>query len=279
MFRHMFVNNEVVNARKTNNNLSILSYRCNKCIVKSGPMLHRLIKARPGSRTMIKARRLYLSRTTSAFRPQLSVSFRMVIRRNLIRTIVKQVRHRDRRFNVLLLFDNSANLNNFHQGLTRHTIRTILRICHHRIHINSLLRVSISKDVTHVQYHKDRVNRIFRTISNFFRENCRYLLRDFDIYSEVDYRCISNQEYSIKMLFRQRKGRKGRTRRCGRRQSGTQGRQTICGGSRIRFISFLKIVLVPSLADPAPSTAVISPAREPSFAVGQLPSFEQSAIE
>lgn len=139
--------------------------------------------------------------------------------------------HRDRRLNVLLFLYHSTTFNNFHQGLTWHTVRAILRIRHHRIHINALLRVSISKDVTHIKYNENRMSRILRSIGNFLGQSSCHFLRNFNVHAKVNARRISDEQYGIKVLLRQRRFSNSRSRRSGRRKGGTQRCQTICRGS------------------------------------------------
>lgn len=169
MFRNVLVHFVKVFARQSNNQLGILFHRSDQCIQESRPMLYRCIQFRPSARTVVSSRGRRISSTQSARGLEFRISTSVINRRNFIMQIIQTIRQRRLRSAHLPLQDNSACLICLQKRLSNDFKGSILCVRHHRIQIDPLFGMSNSESYSNVNDTKNRMNRIFRAISNLFR--------------------------------------------------------------------------------------------------------------
>lgn len=191
-------------ARQSNDQLGILFNGCKNRVAQGRFMLHRRVKFRPCARTVFTARGRRVACSESARGFEFRISASVIKGGDFVMEVIQARRERRLRSANLPLKDDGSRLNRFHQGLTYDLKGAVLCICYHRIEINALFRVGDGKGHANVNNQENRMDRVFRAVGYFFRQEGRALLRDLYTNAGVANARRGNKEDGVKVLFSKR---------------------------------------------------------------------------
>ena len=178
--------------------------------------------------------------TEHLFQPRRDIDFHVIVQEGLVEAVIGRIERESHQFGILLLFSGDTGLGGFRRKLAQRAVHAVLHVYRRHVRVGSLLEIDVDGSIARIRCHGRRCD--------------------------------------VGVLFH-RQGKHGNhAQQYNHHRDNARKHRAVYKKSQVHFVSFLGVMLMPSLTSPTPSATMVSPTERPSFTINRLPSFRRSTV-
>ena len=258
--------------------LDVLSCEYGGYVIGDKPVLRHLVGTQPKSHAVVGTEQLCLSHAADTFQPRLDIDFHVIVQEGLVEAVIGRIERESHQFGILLLFSGDTGLGGFRRKLAQRAVHAVLHVYRRHVRVGSLLEIDVDGSIARIRCRGSHIGHVFHAVDGFFQRGYHCLLHSFSVCSRISCEYVDGRRCDVGVLFH-RQGKHGNhAQQYNHHRDNARKHRAVYKKSQVHFVSFLGVMLMPSLTSPTPSATMVSPTERPSFTINRLPSFRRSTV-
>ena len=171
-----------------------------------------------------------------------------------------------------------TGLGGFRRKLAQRAVHAVLHVYRRHVRVGSLLEIDVDGSIARIRCRGSHIGHVFHAVDGFFQRGYHCLLHSFSVCSRISCGYVDGRRCDVGVLFH-RQGKHGNhAQQYNHHRDNARKHRAVYKKSQVHFVSFLGVMLMPSLTSPTPSATMVSPTERPSFTINRLPSFRRSTV-